>query len=176
MAIVKMIRNLENALKHCDSQVARSYIINTLAELRVQEKWLLPDWRELKKPILCVDFDGVISEYKHGWQGPEIINDDPVPGSIEFLIDAHNHFEVVIFSSRCNHPNGIKAMKEWLESFGLPDEVRLALHFQIGKPSFAIMIDDRCIKFNGDWTLLKAKNLALNFAPWYYQRPEWQRQ
>ena len=63
------------------------------------------------KPILCLDFDGVIHSYSSGWQGPRTIPDPPVPGSIDFLFEASQHFRVAIFSSRGSYWFGRRAMK-----------------------------------------------------------------
>ena len=38
-----------------------------------------------RKPILCMDFDGVIHSYESGWRGATIIPDVPVEGALEFL-------------------------------------------------------------------------------------------
>ena len=45
-------------------------------------------------PILALDFDGVLHSYTSGWQGADVISDPPVPGAIEFLMEAVEHFEV----------------------------------------------------------------------------------
>ena len=69
----------------------------------------------MSKPILCVDFDGVIHSYASGWKGADAIPDPPVPGAMEFLREALRHFRVSIFSSRSNQPGGIAAMQARLE-------------------------------------------------------------
>lgn len=69
----------------------------------------------MNKPILCLDFDGVIHSYTSGWKGPRTIPDDPVPGAIEFLVEALQHFRVAIYSSRSHYWFGRRAMKKWLE-------------------------------------------------------------
>jgi len=66
------------------------------------------------KPILCLDFDGVIHSYSSGWKGATEIPDPPVPGFFKFLLEAQEHFTVAIYSSRSSHRGGIKAMQEWL--------------------------------------------------------------
>jgi len=66
------------------------------------------------KPILCVDFDGVIHSYTSGWKGPRLIPDPPVEGAIEFLIEAQQVFSVAIYSSRSRYFLGRRAMKQWL--------------------------------------------------------------
>lgn len=67
-----------------------------------------------KKPILCFDFDGVIHSYTSGWQGPRVISDPPVPGALEYLVEALEFFEVQIYSSRSRYIGGRWAMKRWL--------------------------------------------------------------
>src|ERR1700743_3429981 len=57
---------------------------------------------ESYKPILCLDFDGVIHSYASGWKGADVIPDPPVAGAIEFIREALKHFRVAIFSSRTN--------------------------------------------------------------------------
>ena len=66
------------------------------------------------KPILCLDFDGVIHSYSSGWKGARTIPDAPVPGALQFIVNALDHFDVQIFSSRSNYLFGRMAMKAWL--------------------------------------------------------------
>ena len=68
----------------------------------------------MAKPILCLDFDGVLHSYSSGWQGPRTIPDSPVRGAIEFLAEAVQVFEVHIFSSRSSFWGGRKAMYKWI--------------------------------------------------------------
>ena len=68
----------------------------------------------MTKPILCLDFDGVIHSYTSGWKGADVIPDPPVPGAIEFIFRALPHFTVAIYSSRSGQEGGIDAMREWL--------------------------------------------------------------
>lgn len=42
----------------------------------------------MSKPILCVDFDGVIHSYASGWTKTDTVADDPVPGAIGWLYSA----------------------------------------------------------------------------------------
>ena len=37
------------------------------------------------RPILCLDFDGVLHWYRSGWQSAEIIDDEPTPGAVDFV-------------------------------------------------------------------------------------------
>lgn len=68
----------------------------------------------MNKPILCLDFDGVIHSYTSGWKGATIIPDDPVPGALEFIVNMQKTFTVAILSSRSHQFGGRRAMKKWL--------------------------------------------------------------
>src|SRR5579872_5909444 len=68
-----------------------------------------------RKPILCLDFDGVCHSYTSGWKGADVIPDDPVPGVFEFIKTCDEFFEVMIFSSRSNQAGGVDAMYAWFE-------------------------------------------------------------
>lgn len=66
------------------------------------------------KPILCLDFDGVIHSYTSRWQGASVIPDPPVPGALEFIVKALEAYEVAIFSSRSHQWGGKSAMRRWM--------------------------------------------------------------
>lgn len=113
------------------------------------------------KPILCLDFDGVIHSYTSGWQGASVISDPPVPGAFEFIRKALDTFEVHIYSSRSHQLGGISAMRDWFLVYGWLD-IGL-LHFPTNKPSAFITIDDRAITFTGEWPDIETLK---NFKPW----------
>lgn len=69
----------------------------------------------MRKPILSLDFDGVIHSYSSGWKGAANIPDEPVAGSLEFIVAALKRFDVQIFSSRSHQWGGRRAMKRWLK-------------------------------------------------------------
>lgn len=68
----------------------------------------------MSKPILCLDFDGVLHSYSSGWKGATVIPDPPVPGALEFVVGALERFQVAILSSRSHQWFGRYAMKRWL--------------------------------------------------------------
>lgn len=68
----------------------------------------------MSKPIICIDFDGVIHGYQSGWKGARVIPDPPVPGALAFLVGALQDFRVAILSSRSHQFGGKYAMKRWL--------------------------------------------------------------
>jgi hypothetical protein len=116
-----------------------------------------------RKPILAVDFDGVLHKYISGWHGAHVVSDDPVDGAIEFLRKATEHFDVAIYSSRSKEPGGIEAMQLWLLKHGWKPETDGELKFPTQKPSAFLTIDDRCWCFNGAFPNIRE---LLQFKPW----------
>lgn len=129
----------------------------------------------MNKPILCLDFDGVIHSYTSGWIEADFIPDPPVPGAFEFIHVALDHFDVVIYSSRSNQKGGINAMFTWMKYWAVrvpgwarEDANKIINHFQNrawpeSKPSAFLTIDDRAITFNGKWPKLSELQ---SFKPW----------
>jgi hypothetical protein len=135
----------------------------------------------MKKPILCLDFDGVLHSYSSGWKGADQIPDPPTPGAMMFLHHAVNYFDVQIYSSRSGKPGGIQAMQDWLNYHvadffdrtfaGAPSDmdkteaVLSAISFPTSKPAAFITIDDRALCFTGNWADFYPQDL-LEFKPW----------
>lgn len=123
-----------------------------------------------KRPILCLDFDGVVHSYTSPWVRATHIPDPPVPGALQFISAAQEHFAVQIFSSRSNEVGGISAMVHWLRThltaaFGpvFADTVLGDIVFPLRKPPAHLTIDDRVVLFEGAWPdLQKLKE----FKPW----------
>lgn len=145
----------------------------------------------MKKPLLALDFDGVLHSYVSGWEGARTIPDPPVPGAIEFLVGALDHFDVAIHSSRARYFGGRWAMKRWLRhhltefrwaqspkvygGHGLTamdmeegfqawaSEVIARIAFPLWKPPAHLTIDDRALTFVGEWPTIDALK---EFKPW----------
>ena len=115
----------------------------------------------MSKPILCVDFDGVLHSYTSGWHGVDVVKDPPVPGAIEFLNKALDHFRVCIYSSRSKETSGILAMQNFLAINGAKVS---ELEWWSEKPPAFLTIDDRAICFEGSFPADPAA--LLNFKPW----------
>jgi len=131
------------------------------------------------KPILCLDFDGVLHSYTSGWQGAEVIPDPPVPGAMAFLDRAVERFTVAIYSSRSNQPLGIVAMQTWLrlqlykhcvpsDAAKRAEEIYAAIEWPTAKPPALLTIDDRAITFTGVWPAIDD---LLAFQPWNKRVP-----
>lgn len=128
------------------------------------------------KPILCLDFDGVVHSYTSGWKGARNIPDPPVPGALQFIADALDAgWDLVIHSSRARYFGGIRAMRRWLrvhaEAEGLWDQEKhsfmlpslMDVRFTRWKPSAVVTLDDRALTFTGRWPALADLKA---FKPW----------
>lgn len=129
-----------------------------------------------RKPILCLDFDGVIHAYDSGWQGATVIRDHVTPGFFEWLDRAAQRFRIVIYSSRSKEPGATDAMalwlaaerKRWRDAGGvspITDGTPVALEFAHEKPPAFLTIDDRALTFSGRWSDFDPDQL-LQFTPW----------
>lgn len=105
------------------------------------------------RPIICVDFDGVLARYHHGMEGGE--TGTPLPGALQALEQLQTRFRVVVFTARSP-----KQVRVWLKRWGFPDIPVLDRKI----PAFAY-IDDRAITFRGDWEA--ALQQVVQFAPWW---------
>lgn len=123
-----------------------------------------------RKPILCLDFDGVLHSYESGWTGIDSVKDGPTPGAMDFLRRAVQLFTVAIVSSRSEVDAGRNAMKSALDWWlidelggpaarGVIDEI----YFPTSKPACFLTIDDRAIQFDGTFP---PPSKLLGFTPW----------
>lgn len=123
----------------------------------------------MPKPILCLDFDGVVHSYTSGWKGARNIPDPPVEGAISFILEALlEGWDVVIHSSRARYFGGISAMRLWLKEhsgnqWDTMGPSCCVVRFTRWKPSAMITIDDRAITFTGTWPSLYSLRA---FKPW----------
>lgn len=117
----------------------------------------------LHKPSVCVDLDGVISNYT-GWKGIDHIG-DPNPGAKLFLEELHKFARIILFTTRCKvyptdkpGPEGLpepcrddasalaKRVEDWLIKHDLPfDEVYTGQ----GKPFAHCYIDNKAVFCDG---------------------------
>jgi hypothetical protein len=126
------------------------------------------------RPIVCLDFDGVISPYSKGWQDGSIYDDHFVPGFPAWAIAAQEHFRLVIYSSRSKTEAGRQAMQTWMRARlaerMMPNEIdafMAGFEFAHEKPAAWLTIDDRAIRFTGDWNdPILTPNAIFAFKPW----------
>lgn len=117
----------------------------------------------MKKETVVFDFDGVIHSYKSPWQGADVIPDAPVFGIREEIADIRKLYNVVVVSSRCIVPEGMKAVKDYLAKNRIEVDAVMA-----EKPPAIVYIDDRAICFDGKPSKLLSK--ITNFVPWNKNR------
>ena len=99
------------------------------------------------KPKLCLDFDGVIYSNQQ-FKRVDLLRDPPVKGALEAVKKLSKTYKIFIHSTRNNSPQGLQAVKEWIEANGLAPFVQVVDY----KPIARMYIDDRAIQFRGDWT------------------------
>ena len=124
----------------------------------------------MSKPILCLDFDGVIHSYSSGWKGADVIPDPIVDGAISFMLAALEHFRVSVFSSRSNQRGGLVAMQKYLKEnagncwYDSPAGPGLEnVEWPTEKPAAFLSIDDRALTFDGTWPAI---DTLKTFKPW----------
>ena len=107
-----------------------------------------------KKTILF-DLDGVLNVYDGKYNKNYI---PPIKdGAYKLIKELSENYKIVIFTTR----NSLIASK-WVIENGLIDYVENVTN--VKEPAYLI-IDDRCINFNGDYNQLKEK--IKNFEVWY---------
>lgn len=115
------------------------------------------------KPTIALDFDGVIHSYEKGWSDGTIYG-TVVHGFEDWYWAAQPHFNMVVHTSR-----ETEQVRKWLLEHGLEMEVYAE------KPPAFLSIDDRCVRFMGNWSdpSLQPKSL-MHFRPWTMldQRPD----
>jgi len=109
----------------------------------------------VKKKTLLIDLDGVLNSYTGGFNKdyiPEI-----KPGAKEFIEKLTEKYEIKIFTTR----NKILTSK-WIIENNLENYI---LDVTDKKDLCWLFIDDRCIKFDGNYNNLYEQ--IESFKPWY---------
>lgn len=111
-----------------------------------------------RKFRIALDFDGVIHQYD-GWRDGTIYG-EPVAGVGDVLKRWSQLYDLVVFT--CRTPRG--AVYWWIkEQFGLD------LNVVVEKPHADLYIDDRGLRFDGDWARTALQVEALDrrsFKTW----------
>lgn len=110
------------------------------------------------KKTLLIDLDGVLNTYTGGFQ-PDCI--PPIrEGAKEFLTAIEPYFELKLFTTRVP-----QFAQKWLSDNGIAHLFTEVTDMK--KPAWLI-IDDRCLTFNGDYNDLTIQ--ITRFKPWYKSR------
>lgn len=110
------------------------------------------------RPTIVFDFDGVIHRYSKGWYDGSIY-DVPTKGIQELLRILKPLYKIVVLSTRCSSPKGMKDIKAYLRKYDIyVDEVTAE------KVPAIAYVDDRAINFNGNCN--KLLNDIMQFKPW----------
>jgi hypothetical protein len=130
----------------------------------------------VSKPILCLDFDGVVHRYDQPWTTADEIRDHATLGFFEWAEKAAEYFALVIYSSRSKDPGAISAMMAWMvaerklwREQGGKSATGVPVQFEFAhvKPAAFLTIDDRAVCFDGDWSALELDPALLRgFKPW----------
>ena len=124
-----------------------------------------------RKPILCIDFDGVIHSYERGWQDGDIYG-SVTEGFWKWAHEVSKSFQLVVYSSRSKDHAQRSAMEAWLKHhWQAENDVSFVpwpkLLFAAEKPPAWLTIDDRGVTFRGSWSAPELSPQALiGFTPW----------
>lgn len=126
------------------------------------------------KPIICLDFDGVIHSYENGWQ-EGVIYGHVTEGFFDWVEEAVQHFDLHIYSSRSKTAAGRLKMQEWLvkevghwaPAWQAKEIVAFIEQFTFSheKPPAFLTIDDRAMTFEGSWADFHPEEI-IQFKPW----------
>ncbi len=119
------------------------------------------DLRKSDKPLLSLDFDGVLHLYSKGYHDGTVY-DGPTPGALEFVLEAQKHFLLVVHSARARTRAGRQEIGIWLLDHGFP-----TMPITAEKPPAFLHLDDRAVTFTGTFP---APEALLGFRHWTGQR------
>lgn len=100
----------------------------------------------MNRQTIILDFDGVVHSYSSGWKGAAVIPDPPTPGAKEAIAKLRETYNVVIVSSRCHQEGGVESIADWLNNYNIEVDCVTS-----NKPPHVVVVDDRALRFNGDW-------------------------
>jgi hypothetical protein len=112
-----------------------------------------------RRRTIAIDFDGVMHTYD-GFKGIDVFG-EPLPLArerVEQLL-ARGH-DVVVFTTRV-----AALVREWLQKYDFP-----ALSVTSTKQPFWVIIDDRALRFEGDWERLTVQDIEAAEPYWVSRR------
>lgn len=96
---------------------------------------------DVKRPTIALDFDGVLHAYSRGW-GDGTIYDPPVEGAVEAVRALAEDFDLIVSTCR----QDVAAISRWIRAW-----FDLQIPVTASKPIAAVYVDDRGLRFEGDW-------------------------
>lgn len=120
---------------------------------------MIMDNKLYKNNAICVDFDGVIARFTDDIEDFGKI----IPGSADALSALRSYgYKIIIHTARPASKGHLKRLSEYLNKEGIPFDAinqNTDCEWESAKPLADLYIDDRALRFNGNWdvTLSKAK-------------------
>lgn len=127
----------------CPVETIRETLAEKMGITEPEDPYPYETLRTSDKPLLSLDFDGVLHRYSRGYQDGTIY-DDPAPGAREFCHLAQKHFLLVVHSARARTPAGRAEMRAWFKEHGFPE-----MPIDAEKPPAFLHLDDRAMTFTG---------------------------
>lgn len=126
---------------------------------------------EKKSKTICIDFDGVLSEYSEGFQGKDVFGDMVKGSDSATQLLKEKGWTIIVYTTR----PVTDALKKWLDDNSIsydyinenPNQPEDA---KSSKLMADIYLDDRGMRFDGnwDWTI---RSIA-SFMPWEKKEDE----
>jgi hypothetical protein len=100
------------------------------------------------KPLIYVDFEQGVRGFAAGDPGEVgTIRGEPVPGAIDFLLQATTRFSVVVCSPYCTSEMGVRTVSDWLRTHGAPvSELRFGAYRSVVHAG-----SEQVAEFSGRW-------------------------
>jgi hypothetical protein len=126
--------------------------------------------KEEKIKTVAIDFDGVICEYT-GWKGMPTFG-EPIKGASYAISELRSRgWKVIVWTNRAD----IDGVKDWLEDSMIKVDAinenpwAPANVVKSRKITADVYIDDKALKFNGDWS--RSLQKTLRFKEWWRDEP-----
>lgn len=114
---------------------------------------------------ICIDFDGVIHDYSKGWQGDDVFGQMIPNADTGTSVLKKKGWTVIIFTTRKKTAKLEEWLKEHNVAYDYINENPKQPDNTSGKIIADVYLDDRGIKFNGNWDEWLIRDIT-DFEPW----------